>query len=156
MVSHRSWKLEVIHSKAIAMNKEITNYFSRLEMHIARALEKTEINAVRSDIFQIQSMSRWLRHEVASRFQGWRQRLTGDEEYEVFVFAEELRRQGAKLHGRSLWLAAKYIHTRYRADDAWNLPHQDECDLPEDEFVPSLEDNIALYVETYMIEELLP
>ena len=138
------------------MNKEITNYFSHLEMHIARALEKSEMDAVRSDIFQIQSMSRWLRHEVASRFQGWKQRLTGDEEYEVFVFAEELKRQGAKLHGRSLWLAAKYIHTSYRADDAWHLPHLDEWDLPEDELVPSLEDNIALYVETYMIEELLP
>ena len=138
------------------MNKEITDYFSRLELHITRALEKTEMDAVRSDIFQIQSISRWLRHEVVGRFQGWKQRLTGDEDYEVFVFAEELRQQGAKLHGRSLWLAAKYIQTGYRADDAWHLPHQDEWDLPEDELVPSLEDNIALYVETYMIEELLP
>lgn len=138
------------------MNKEITNHFSHLEMRITRALEKTELDAVRSDIFQIQSMSRWLRHEVVDRFQGWKQRLTGDEDYEVFVFAEELRRQGAKLRGRSLWLAAKYLQTGYRADDAWHLPHQDEWDLPEDELVPSLEDNIALYVETYMIEELLP
>ena len=52
------------------MNKEITDYFSRLELHITRALEKTEMDAVRSEIFQIQSMSRWPRHEVASRFQG--------------------------------------------------------------------------------------
>ena len=135
------------------MNKEITDYFSRLELHITRALEKTEMDAVRSDIFQIQSISRWLRHGYAVFKAG--RRLTGDEDYEVLVFAEELG-TGAKLHGRSLWLAAKYIQTGYRADDAWYLPHQDEWDPLEDELVLSLEDNIALYVETYMIEEFLP
>ena len=144
------------------MKIAINNMFVKAHEHLKTLQSiqpQTEPEGTNGDCFakelsELKLLLEWLERRVRNSFQALHTGLSLDDTYELTVMAEAMQRQGVRLRGRELWLAAKYYHHQYRNDWDWcGLPFEDEMNLPEDQFVPTVEDNIDLYVETNVIDD---
>lgn len=135
--------------------------FSNADKHVTRIQEFTGQTAphestaqIQSELAQLQTLLRWMEFYVKGCFRALHSDLSRDEAYELTVMAEAMQRQGIRLSGRELWLAAKYYLHQYKEDWDWyNAPFEDEMNLPEDQFVTTVEDNIDLFVETKVLDD---
>lgn len=143
------------------MKNLIDQMFSNASKHVSRIQEFTreaDLNEstaqIQSELGQLQTLLRWMESHVKGCFRALHSDLSRDEAYELTVMAEAMRRQGIRLSGRELWLAAKYYLHQYKEDWDWyNAPFEDEMNLPEDQFVTTVEDNIDLFVETRVLDD---